>query len=72
MGWGLGKEMSLNFELFLIILVVLAILVVGNFLRDGKSNYLEGGLCVLVYLIIAVASWYYPKVETGATTAHEA
>lgn len=64
--------MSLNFELFLIILVVLAILVVGNFLRDGKSNYLEGGLCVLVYLIIAVASWYYPKVETGVTTAHEA
>ena len=32
----------------------MAIIVVGNFLRDLKSNYLEGALCILVYLIIAV------------------
>ncbi|KAL4997759.1 hypothetical protein BDV10DRAFT_194929 [Aspergillus recurvatus] len=62
-GWGLNKDVSLNFEIFMIVLVVLAILVVGNFLRDGKSNYLEGGLCVLVYIIIAVTTWYYPQVE---------
>ncbi|KUL83244.1 hypothetical protein ZTR_10488 [Talaromyces verruculosus] len=59
-GWGLGKEMNLNFEIFMVILLVLSILVVGNFLRDGKSNYMEGGLCVLVYVIIAVTTWYYP------------
>lgn len=35
------------------VLLILAIIVVGNFLRDKKSNYLEGALCVLVYLIIA-------------------
>lgn len=33
-------------------LLILAIIVVGNFLRDGKSNYLEGALCILVYIII--------------------
>ncbi|KAE8412061.1 vacuolar H+/Ca2+ exchanger [Aspergillus pseudocaelatus] len=55
-GWGLGKEMGLNFEIFMIVLVVLSILVVGNFLRDGKSNWLEGGLCVLIYVIIAVTT----------------
>ncbi|RAO73045.1 uncharacterized protein BHQ10_009057 [Talaromyces amestolkiae] len=59
-GWGLGKEMNLNFEIFMVVLLVLSILVVGNFLRDGKSNYMEGGLCVLVYVIIAVTTWYYP------------
>ena len=32
----------------------MAIIVVGNFLRDLKSNYLEGALCILVYLTIAV------------------
>lgn len=32
--------------------MILSIIVVGNFLRDGKSNYLEGALCILVYLII--------------------
>lgn len=62
-GWGLGKDLGLNFEIFMIVLVVLSILVVGNFLRDGKSNYLEGGLCVLVYVIIAVSTWYYPQIE---------
>jgi len=66
-GWGLDKDMSLNFEIFMVVLLVLSILVVGNFLRDGKSNYLEGTLCVLVYVIIAVTSWYYPGVEDAAT-----
>ncbi|KAK2774268.1 hypothetical protein FQN52_006757 [Onygenales sp. PD_12] len=66
-GWGLGKDMDLNFEIFMIVLVVLSILVVGNFLRDGKSNYLEGGLLVMVYLIIAVTSWYYPNPHDGTT-----
>ncbi|KAH8425640.1 hydrogen/calcium exchanger domain-containing protein [Aspergillus melleus] len=64
-GWGLGKDMDLNFEIFMIVLLVLSILVVGNFLRDGKSNYLEGGLCVLIYVIIAVSTWYYPAVKRG-------
>ncbi|KAI9893448.1 MAG: hypothetical protein M1814_006745 [Vezdaea aestivalis] len=64
-GWGLHKGMSLNFEIFNVLLVVLAILVVGNFLRDGKSNYLEGGLCVLVYLIIATTSAFYPNPPHG-------
>lgn len=39
--------MDLNFEIFMIVLVVLGILVVGNFLRDGESNWLEGALLVV-------------------------
>jgi Ca2+:H+ antiporter len=59
-GWASGKQMNLDFELFNIILVILSIIVVGNFLRDQKSNYLEGVLCVSVYSIIAVAAFYFP------------
>ncbi|KAJ5696334.1 hypothetical protein N7536_006746 [Penicillium majusculum] len=66
-GWGMDKDMSLNFEIFMVVLLVLSILVVGNFLRDGKSNYLEGALCVLVYFIIAVCTWYYPPVHMAST-----
>ncbi|KAI1618399.1 Ca2+:H+ antiporter [Exophiala viscosa] len=62
-GWGLGKPMDLNFEIFQVVLLVLAILVVGNFLRDGSSNYLEGGLLVIVYIIVAVTAWYYPNAD---------
>ncbi len=46
-GWFLGKPMDLNFEIFMIALLVLSILVVGNFLRDKESNYLEGALLVV-------------------------
>lgn len=66
-GWGLGKDMSLNFEIFMIVLLMLAILVVNNFLRDGKSNYLEGSLCVLVYVIIALTTWFYPNASVAST-----
>ncbi|KUJ16772.1 putative vacuolar calcium ion transporter [Mollisia scopiformis] len=62
-GWGLNKSMDLNFDLFNIIVLILAILVVGNFLRDQKSNYLEGSLCVIVYINIAVAAFYYPNPD---------
>jgi Ca2+:H+ antiporter len=67
-GWGLQKRMDLNFDLFNIIVLILAILVVGNFLRDQKSNYLEGSLCVVVYVNIAVAVFYYPNpVNEGSS-----
>lgn len=70
--WGLGKDLDLNFDLFNIIVVILAIIVVGNFLKDQKSNYLEGALCVIVYVIIAVAAFYYPNLLTDASGAEPA
>ncbi|KFY50979.1 hypothetical protein V496_09059 [Pseudogymnoascus sp. VKM F-4515 (FW-2607)] len=65
-GWGLGRELNLNFDLFTIVVVILSIIVVGNFLKDRKSNYLEGALLVIVYIIIAVAAFYYPNLEGHA------
>lgn len=59
-GWGLHKDMGLDFDVFNLTVLILAILTVGNFLRDQKSNYLEGLLCVIVYIIIAVAAFYNP------------
>lgn len=59
-GFALNKPMDLNFDLLLTIFLILAILVVGNFLRDQKSNYLEGSLTVIVYLNIAATIYYFP------------
>ena len=67
-GWGVGKDMDLNFSTFQIVLLILAILVVGNFIRDRESNYLEGALCVLIYFIIAVAAYSFPNVENENST----
>lgn len=60
-GWGLDKPMGFNFESFDLIMLILAILTVGNFLRDQKSNYLEGVLCVIVYVAIGVAAAHFPN-----------
>jgi len=72
-GWGLGIDMNLNFNQFEAVVLILAILVVGGFLRDKKSNYLEGALCVLVYIIIAISAYFYPNplaAEGGSTGGH--
>ncbi len=37
-GWGLDKAMDLNFEVFNIVVLIMAIIVVGNFLRDQVSH----------------------------------
>ena len=63
--------MNLNFEVFDAVVLILAIIVVGNFLRDGKSNYLEGTLCVFVYVLVAVSAFYYPNPQEGEPTASE-
>ncbi|KAF4340347.1 Ca2+:H+ antiporter [Fusarium beomiforme] len=58
--WGLNKGLDLNFAVFDLVMLILAILTVGRFLQDQKSNYLEGFLLIILYVAIAVAAWYYP------------
>jgi len=58
-GWVLHKPMDLNFEIFMIVLLVLAIVVVGNFLRDGESNYLEGALLVVSFFFSSLLCPFY-------------
>lgn len=62
-GWGIasGSHMDYNFVIFDAVALVLAVLVVGSFLRDGKSNYLEGVLCIMVYIIIAICAFFFPN-----------
>lgn len=76
-GWGMGLEMGLDFDVFNLTVLILAILTVGNFLRDQKSNYLEGALCVIVYVIVAAAAFYNPTPgevhhSSGTNTTTEA
>ncbi|KAI1877666.1 hypothetical protein JX265_003674 [Neoarthrinium moseri] len=69
-GW--QKEFALDFKIFDMVMLILAIITVGNFLRDKKSNYLEGVLCVIVYVAIAVAAFFYPEVHHATGTAETA
>ncbi|KAI0198922.1 hypothetical protein F4808DRAFT_462310 [Astrocystis sublimbata] len=63
--WGRGLPLDLSFEIFEISILILAIITVGNYLRDQKSDYLEGFLCVVTYVAIAVAAFYFPTPPHG-------
>ncbi|KAF3935408.1 hypothetical protein ABW20_dc0103504 [Dactylellina cionopaga] len=62
-GWAANLEMDLKFEFFIVFSLLLAVLIVGNFLRDGKTHWLEGLFLLMVYLVIATAAIYYPNLE---------
>ncbi|CAK3931562.1 Vacuolar calcium ion transporter [Lecanosticta acicola] len=60
--WGVGApaDLDLNFDGFLIVVLVIAIWLVNYLIADGKSHWLEGVLLMITYLIIAIAAWFYP------------
>jgi Ca2+:H+ antiporter len=47
LGWIMGRSMTLHFETFETVAFFLAALVVTLLIQDGKSNYLEGVLCIV-------------------------
>lgn len=60
-GWIAGKEdMNLYFDGFQLAMLFVAILLVNYLIADGKSHWLEGMLLMMLYIIIAVAAWFYP------------
>ncbi|OQD75144.1 hypothetical protein PENDEC_c008G06764 [Penicillium decumbens] len=60
LGWVMNIEMTLHFQLFETVAFFISGLVVTLLIQDGKSNYLEGGMCLGMYLILALAFYIYP------------
>ena len=60
LGWIIGQEMTLHFQSFETVVFFLSVLVVNYLIQDGKSNYLEGCMCLGTYIIIAIAFYVYP------------
>ncbi|KAK1149324.1 Vacuolar calcium ion transporter [Aspergillus melleus] len=60
LGWIMNIEMTLHFHIFETVAFFISGLVVTFLIQDGKSNYLEGGLCLGMYVILALAFYVYP------------
>ena len=60
LGWIIDRDMTLQFKGFETVVFFLSVLVVNYLISDGKSNYLEGAMCLGTYLIIAIAFYVYP------------
>ncbi len=46
LGWIIGQPMTLHFQTFETVVFFLSVLVVNYLIQDGKSNYLEGAMCL--------------------------
>ncbi len=53
-GWFLNQPMTLHFPLFETVVLFISVNVVSGIVNDGKSNWLEGVLLLVLYGIIAI------------------
>ncbi|NJK35342.1 MAG: calcium/proton exchanger [Oscillatoriales cyanobacterium SM2_2_1] len=60
LGWFLGQPMDLNFNVFELVGVAVAVLIANSISSDGRSNWLEGALLLSTYLVIAVVFYFNP------------
>jgi Ca2+:H+ antiporter len=54
-GWMMGQQMDLNFQLFETAMLFITVIVVAFFLQEGSSNYFKGLMLILCYLIVAAS-----------------
>lgn len=65
LAWILNKPLSLLFDPFESIVLFLSVLITNYTIQDGRSNWLEGFLLMMVYVIIAVRSFFPPSVGSA-------
>ncbi|GJN40909.1 hypothetical protein PR202_gn00326 [Eleusine coracana subsp. coracana] len=64
-GWMMGQEMDLNFQLFETATLFITVLVVAFMLQEGTSNYFKGLMLILCYLIVAAS--FFVHVDPTAS-----
>ncbi|KAF1936124.1 Calcium/proton exchanger [Clathrospora elynae] len=68
LGWIMHQPMTLHFQGFETMVFFISVLIVNYLIQDGKSNYLEGAMCIGIYAIIALAFYIYPDNAAGDIT----
>jgi Ca2+/Na+ antiporter len=57
--WMMGKSLTLYFDPLESIVLLLSVLTVNYVVADGKSNWLEGCVLMMLYVIIGTAVYFY-------------
>ncbi|HEX5034108.1 MAG TPA: calcium/proton exchanger, partial [bacterium] len=60
------QPFDLIFGLQLVLILLLAVLIIGQVVNDGESNWLKGVLLLTIYLILAVALYFIPPESVAA------
>lgn len=61
LGWAMDQPMTLQFKGFETVVFFLSVLVVNYLIQDGRSNYLEGAMCIGLYVSLPTTSPIIPK-----------
>ncbi|KAG8720062.1 hypothetical protein FRC09_010155 [Ceratobasidium sp. 395] len=67
LGWWTHREMSLLFDLWEVATLIGACFLVNYVTADAKTNWVEGMVMVLFYVMIALVAWFYD----GQPAVHE-
>jgi Ca2+:H+ antiporter len=59
-GQVIGQPMDLNFSLFEVVAVAIAVIIANLISLDGRSNWLEGLLLLATYSILGAAFYFHP------------
>jgi len=58
--WFLGHPMDLEFTIPEVVAVIVAVFIVAEISKDGRTNWLEGVQLLSVYLILAILFYFLP------------
>lgn len=56
----MGKPLTLAFEIFELVAIVLSVVIVAVLAKDGETNWYEGALLLIVYGIVAAGFLFHP------------
>ncbi|EEQ97851.1 calcium/proton exchanger, putative [Perkinsus marinus ATCC 50983] len=56
-GWCMSISMDLNFGMLGVVILVLSVIIAMSIVVNGKTNWLEGLMLQLTYIIVAVVYW---------------
>jgi Ca2+:H+ antiporter len=59
-GWVIDEPMDLNFGSLYTTVMVFAVLIAFSIITDGASNWLEGFMLMVAYMIVATLFWFCP------------
>jgi len=62
-GWIHGQPISLLFDLFEVVLLIAACVLLNCVAFDSKTSWAEGVMLVVFYLMIVITAWFYPGRE---------
>ncbi|KAJ2515069.1 hypothetical protein H4217_005402 [Coemansia sp. RSA 1939] len=61
LGWIIDKPMTIYFSPFTTVVLFVTVLLVNYIIGDGRTNWLEGLVLIIAYIIVGVAYFLYPK-----------